>query len=127
MPQIAVTNPAVVINNLAVPVVPNSVKYVEGFGEQSVSVQSAGGGNIDTVFSDNVETHIGKVMFSIKNTADNIALVRGWKVNKNANAITITGDNLNRAFSGMALISDYEVPLGADVVIEVEFHGNPAV
>jgi hypothetical protein len=127
MPQIAVSNPAVVINNLAVPVVPNSVSYTEGFGEQNMSVQSAGGGNIDTVFSDNVETHISKVMFTMKNTAENIALIRGWKVNKNANAITVTGDDLNRSFSGMALVSDYEVKLGADTVIELEFQGNPAV
>ena len=127
MPEIAVSNPQVVINNIAVPVVPNSVKYTEGTGEQNVRVQSAGGGNVDTVYSDNVETHVSKVMFTLINTPANIKLAREWKKNRNANAISITGDGLNRSFSGMAIINDYEVNLGADTVIDLEFNGNPAV
>lgn len=127
MAQIAVSNPQVVINNIAIPVVPNSVKYTEGKGEQQQRVQSAGGGNVDPVFSDNVETHLSKVMFSIINTAENIELIRGWKTLQNANAISITGDGLNRSFSAMAVINDYEVALGADTMIELEFSGKPSV
>ena len=133
MADIAVTNPQVVVNNVAVPVIPNSVTYTEGFGEQNQRVQSAGGGNTELVFSDDVETKISMVKFSMLNTQANIDLIRSWKANRNANAITITGDPrdggdaLKRTFANGALTTDYEVNLGADTEIEVEFMTDPAV
>lgn len=124
---IAVTNPQVVINNVAIPVVPNSVRFTEGKGEQTQRVQSAGGGQVTPVYSDNVETHISKIMMSMINTPSNIELVREWKSNKNANAMSITGDEFQRSFSYVALTNDYEVALGSDGVLELEFAAAPAV
>lgn len=123
----ALSNPQVVINNIAVPVVPNSVKFTEGKGEQMQRVQSAGGGQVEVVYSDDVESHLSKVTMSLINTADNIDLVRQWKSNSNNNAITITGEGLNRSFAQAALTSDYDVELGSDSVIEIEFTALPAV
>lgn len=127
MSLIAVTNPQVTINNIAVAVVPNSVKYDEGLGEQSQRVQSAGGGNVEVVYDDNVETHVSKVMLQLTNTAENIDLARTWKKNGNANVVAITGNDLARSFPSCALVNQYEVALGSDGVLELEFCGAPAV
>lgn len=121
----ALANPTVVINNTSVPVVPNSVKFKEGLGEQNVRTQ-ASGNNVQTVFSDNAEGKMGMVGFSIYNTPENISLARTWKTNLNENAITLTGTNFSRTFTNMALTSDYEVNLGSDTVIDIEFIGDPA-
>lgn len=108
---IALSNPTVLINNISVAVVPNSVSYTEGKGEQMVRVQSAGGGSVQSVLSNNVETNLSTVKMSLFPTAENIALILTWKNNANANAISITGSGLTRSFTNAALTSDYEVSL----------------
>ncbi len=123
----ALSNPTVVVNNLATPIVPNSFTFTEGLGEQTIRTQSSGGGSVEPVFSENVETNKSMVKFSVFNTAENIDLVKTWKQNKNANAISVTGEGLTRSFSGMALISNYEVNLGSDTTIDIEFEGQPAI
>jgi len=124
---VALANPTVIVNNSPVSVVPNSVSYTEGFGEQAVRTQSAGGGSVQTVLSNNVETNMSMVKFSIFNTAENIELVRTFKVNSNDNVISITGEGLTRSFNNVALTNDYEVNLGADTTIDLEFTGDPSV
>jgi len=122
----ALSNPTLVINNIAVPYVPNSIKFKEGLGEQNVRVQSAGGGSLQSVFSDNAESKISMVGFSVYPTPENIALVKGWKQLANANAISLTDTNFSRTFANMALTSDYDVNLGADTTIDIEFMGDAA-
>lgn len=118
----------VVINNVGVNITPNSLSFTDGFGEQNVLVQSAGNGKLSTVFSNDVETNLGMVKFSVRSTVQNIALVRSWKANGNRNAIAIIASvaegTLTRNFSGMAVTNDPEIQLSADGVIDVEFKGN---
>lgn len=127
MTKVKLSNPTIVINNIAVPIVPNSFSFTEGFGEQDLKVQSSGGGSVQTVLSSNVETNLSMVKFSIHNTAENIDLARTWKTNLNRNAISITGEGLSRSINNAALTNDYEVKLGSDATIDVEFKGDPAV
>lgn len=127
MSSVAIANPTVIVNNNTVAIVPNSAKFKEGFGEQNLRTASSGGNSVQTVYSDNIETKMSGVTFEVFNTADNIALLRTWKLNKNKNAVSITGDGLSRTFQSCAFISDYEVNLGSDTTIEVEFKGDPAV
>lgn len=124
----ALSNATVVVNNLATPIVPNSFTFTEGLGEQTMRTQSSGGGSVQTVFSNNVETNKSMVKFSVYNTAENIDLLKTWKQNKDANAISVTGDDgFARSFSGAALINNYEVNLGSDTAIDVEFESQPAI
>ena len=123
----ALSNPTVVVNNLATPIVPNSFAFTEGLGEQTMRTQSSGGGTVQTVFSNNVETNKSMIKFSMFNTADNIDLIKTWKQNADANAISLTGEGLSRSFSGAALISNYEVNLGSDTTIDVEFESIPSI
>ena len=128
---VQVSDPTVMVNNVVVAVVPNSVTFTEGFGEQEVFATSTGGGNIEPVFSDNVETHFSMVKFEMRATVENIQLQRDWKANKNANLIQITGrtpeGDVTRTFTQAALTNDAEVGLGSDKTIALEFKTAPAI
>lgn len=123
-----ISDPSVLINNVAVAIVPNSCDFDEGFGEQDVKVQSAGGGQLQQVFANNVETNLGRVKFSLAATVANIALARQWKANQNRNVVTITAQvaegTLTRTFTNAAICNNYAIPLSADGVIELEFKGD---
>lgn len=127
MAQIAITTPSVIINNLPIAILPNTLKYTEGFGEQSVRTQSAGGGSVEVVWSDNAESKMSTVSFDVINTNGNIALIRRWKANTNQNAISVVAQGFSRSFSNMALTNDFEVELSADGKISLEFKGNAGV
>jgi LEA14-like dessication related protein len=125
----AISTPSVIINNIPVSIIPNSLKYTEGLGEQTMRTQSAGGGSVDVVYSVNAESLMSTLSFEIINTAENIQLARGWKSNANDNAISLVDNatGFSRNFANMALTSNYEVNLGADTTIAIEFMGNSAV
>lgn len=126
MPR-AIANAAVGVNNTAILIVPNSVVYTEGLGEQNMRAATAGGGSIQVVFSDNAETKFSMVKFKVYNIPDSIALLRSWKTNQDANVVTLTAPGFNRTFLNAAITNDYEVALGADTDIEVEFKSLGAV
>lgn len=125
----AISTPSLIINNLPVGILPNSLKMTEGLGEQTVRTQSAGGGSVQTVYSMNAESLMSKVQFSLINTAENMNSARSWKVNLNANVITVidSATGFTRNFANMALTNDYEVEFGADGVIALEFMGDAGV
>ena len=130
--SIALADPSVVVNNEPVAVVPNSVKYTEGAGEQTMRAASTGGGGVQQVFSRNVETDFSKVMFEVFNDIETIEDLRGWKKNSNQNVVVVTGKTpdgktLRRTFNQAAMLNDYEVGLGSDTTIPVEFSSNAAV
>lgn len=125
-----ISDPGVVVNNVGVAIVPNSLAFTEGFGEQETIVQSAGGGVLEQVYSNNVETNLSMVKFSLRSTVDNIELARSWKNNRNENVVAITAQvsdgTLTRTFNNAAVVNDFEVNLSADGVIEIEFKADKA-
>ena len=125
----AISAPSVLVNNTLVLIVPNSLSYTEGKGEQNVRVQSGGGGTVDIVSSNNVETNMSDFKFSIINTAENINLARSWKSNGSANALqavdNVTG--FTRTVNSATLVNNYEVNLGSDTTVDLEFMGIAAV
>ena len=125
------SNAAVIVNNVPVAIIPNTLAFTEGLGEQNIRAASSGGGQTEQVFSENIEMRYSTVKFELPGTIENIALARGWKVNKNQNLIQISGrtsdGTLSRTFSQAALLTDYEVPLSSDGNITLEFRSNPAV
>ena len=127
-----ISNPSLVMNNLSIVIVGNSFSYTEGLGEQDVVVQSAGGGSIQTVFTDNVEMRYSDIKFEMQNTAENIDLIRTWKINENTNGLTGTAPGgvdagWSRTFNSVVLTSNYEVNLGSDTTISLEFKSDPAI
>ncbi len=126
------TDATLVVNNEAVGIVPNSLKYTEGFGEQQVRPVSIGGGKTEQVFARNLETNFSKVMFELHTTPENVALARRWKANGNANVISIAGEtsdgkNVTRTFNRAAIVNDYEVQIGSDTNIAIEAAAEAAI
>lgn len=129
--MIQLTDPTVLVNNEPVAVVPNSVAYTEGLGEQEQRAASVGEGRVEAVYSRNLETSIAMVKFSLFVTPESIELARQWKAGQNGNVVQIAGSTLEgsveRTFSQAALVNDYEVNIGADGEIELEFKGAVSV
>jgi hypothetical protein len=129
---INLSNVQLSINNDVVGVQPNTVSFTEGLGSQVVRAESIGAGQVNQVYSENVEDKFSTVKFSILPHIPNIEKARGWKVNRNQNVIEISGQTadgeiLSRTITQAALINDYEVNIGSDADIALEFMGNSAV
>ena len=120
-----------IINNVVIYYIPNTLSFSEGLGEQTVRAASGGGGQVEQIYSRNIESNFGKINVEIPSTVDNIAAARQWKTNKNENVVQIVGNTpegvVTRTFTQASILNDYEVQLGADTNIPVEFKSNPAV
>lgn len=117
------------VNNDSVGIVPNSLAFTEGLGDQKILPVSDGGGRVAQVFANDLETAFGMVKFSIRSTIENIELARSWKVAGNTNVIVISGDDdegndFIRTFTQASLASNYEVAIGTEGNIEIEFQSN---
>jgi len=129
--SIQLTDAAVIANNEVVGVIPNSVSFTEGFGEQVVRAVSIGGGKVEQVYARNLETNFGTLKFSLPTTPENVRLARQWKTNGNQNVFQIAGSTpegtVTRTFTGAALCNDYEVPIGTEANIEIEIKANAPI
>lgn len=126
------SNPTVLVNNEPIGIIPNSLEYDEGLGEQNMRAASFGGDEVEPVYSDNIETKFGSVSFAIPSTIQNINLARAWKVNRNVNVVQIVGTTpdggtLTKTFTSAALLNNYKIGLGAETDIPIEFKSRSAV
>ena len=128
---VQVADALVTVNNDPVAIIPNTVMFTEGLGEQSIRAASAGGGQTEQIYSNNIESNFSKVVFEMPATIENIAKAREWKAARNTNVVQITGrtpeGRLSRSFTQAAILNDYEVPLGTETNISIEFKSNPAI
>jgi hypothetical protein len=125
--NVVLSNPSIVVNNVSVGVIPNSISFTEGLGEQQIRTYSSGGGNVQTAYVQNLETAYSMVKFSLLPTDENIALARGWKTNGANNVVTMSDVNFTRTFLQAALLNNYEVNTSADGNIDLEFTALTAV
>lgn len=121
---------SVFVNNNIVAYEANTLSYKEGFGETKVRNAVLGGGVTEQVFSQDLESKIGMVKFSLPSTIASVTLVRGWQNNLNANVVelmgTVGGQTFTRVFEQSAVTNDPEVNLSADGSVEVEFMTRPS-
>lgn len=125
--NIQISSPGIIVNNDVVKIVPNSVVFTEGFGEQQVRPASLGGGSVTNIYSDNIEMKKSMVKFSVYPTNEVMNQLRTWKNNTNANVVQIISGSFTRTIVSAALINNYEANLGADTQIDLEFEGDRAV
>lgn len=130
--SIVISAPTVIVNNEPVAIVPNTLVYTEGKGEQNVRAASTGGGAVEQVFSDNVENNFSMVQFEVFNDANSIKSARAWKSNRNLNVVQIAGTapdgtSVERTFQNAAILNDYEVALGSETTVPLEFKSDAAV
>ncbi len=128
---VQISDALVMVNNVPVAVTPNSVVFDEGLGEQMIRAASVGGGQVEQVYSRDVSTQFSTVKFDMPATIDNVAAARSWKANRNQNLVQISGrtpeGTLTRTFTQAAILNSYEVALGSDTNVSIEFKANPAV
>jgi len=128
MTQTALVNGQLLINNIAIPYVPNSFKFDLGLGEQNVKAVAGGGGTSDGVYFADVETKISKCSFEMYSTSLALELHKEWKALGNAIVIEYTGANdVVMYFNFMAHTNRVEFETGNDKTVSFEFCGNPAI
>ena len=122
------SSPEVVWNNEPIDIIINSLTYKDGLGEDIVSTV-ANGSNVSTIISKNLETAKGMLKFSVPSTATNVARVRAGKIGTGTNVFKISDSlsDFSRTFTSMTLITDPEIQLQSEGVIELEFEGNQSV
>ncbi len=118
------------INGKPYAIVQNSLNWIGGYGETKVRTEIVGN-STEQVNSDDLETAVSQVMFSIitkdsDDSTDPRVLVRTWKQNKNANAVTILPDGVgqNMNFANMSLVNDPKTEESPDGVIALEWKGK---
>ena len=120
----ALSNPTVEINDQVISIIPNTLSYKRGAGDVNVRAQSAGGDSVEAVITENAETKIGMVKFSLAVTDANQEYVRTWQENKFNGGNTVRVMNTPLSFTNMNVTSDPEFSIGADGTVEVEFLGE---
>lgn len=124
----ALVNPQIVINDEPVAYVPNSFDFSDGYGDRTVRTQTTGGGNVEQVFTEDVETQLGRVKFTLISTTENIEKITKWQQNIDANAIELSASgNFSRSFPRMTIMSEPPKPGGQDAQFDVEFQGSKAI
>lgn len=128
---IQLTDATLLANDEAVGIMPNSLVYTEGSGEQEIRAMSIGDGKVEQVFSRNLESNFSTLKFELPTTVDNVKLARKWKDNGNQNVFQIvssTADGeVTKTFTQAAVTNDYEVPFGTETSIAIEVKANAAI
>lgn len=118
--------PGVAVNNVPIEIVPNSLTFKMGTGETNVRSASAGGGSSRSVHSEDAESRIGMVKFSMYVTDETVNLAAEWKANTGANFVSLGQPaTAPKSGSNMSMINDPDFEATADGVVEIEFEGDP--
>jgi hypothetical protein len=121
-------SPSIIVNNNPIMITINSFVYKDGFGEDIVT-PVANGRNVELINSTNLETKKGMMSFSIPSTAENAELVKTWKGLYGSLVIRVSDpdSDFTRTLTSGTLITDPEIQLQNEGVIELEFEGNTLV
>lgn len=129
--MIQLADATLLANNEAILIVPNTLSFTEGKGEQILRPMSGGGGSVEPVFANDLESNMSKLKFSLPTTVENIKLAREWKANQNRNVFQIAGSttdgDITRTFTQAIVSNDYEVPVGTEANIEIEIQSKAAI
>ncbi|MGR3179832.1 MAG: hypothetical protein ACUZ8E_17470 [Candidatus Anammoxibacter sp.] len=126
----ALSNPTIEVNDITIRILPNTLSYKLGKGDVNVRAQSAGGNSVESVFTEDAETKISMVKFSMTVTDVNRDLVESWQENRfqGGNTIRFSEKTSTKplSFAGMVVMTDPEYSVGADSTVEIEFEGDAA-
>lgn len=117
------------INDEVIEIKPNSLTYKGGLGDINVRHQTGGGEAGTKVITEDAETQIGMVKFTLLTETTNTDRVNTWgRLSRSAqgNVIRLSGEGFTRNFREMRLITDPEIAIGAEGEFELLFEGNPA-
>ena len=131
--RIGINNLALIINNETIPYKPNSLSFCDGKGEYKARSMTTGGGGVDVIFTEDAESKIGTVKFSVEATDYMNEKIRTWKEARlvyvqlaEMNYGSFSG-NFTRSFPVMTLVTNPETKASVDGDTELEFHGTPSI
>ena len=130
----ALSNPEITVNNVTVPILPNTFSYKEGEPTRNVRAVVIGQA-VGQDFAEDFTDAFGMAKFSLTTGVDNIALTKDWHNRGNTNVIVATAiETVNgvekswrRTFTAASIGEPVDKPFGADTAMEVEFKSNAAV
>jgi hypothetical protein len=129
--SVQLADATLMVNNEVWAIVPNTLVFTEGQGEQQIKAASVGGGKVEQVFSNDLETAFSMVKVDLHTTTENIQYSKLAKANGNRNVVQIFGQTqdgkLTRTFTQASIVGDPEKALGTDGTISLEFKANPAI
>lgn len=123
----AIFVPAILVNDVSIPIKANSVKYSKGLPEYKIRIASAGGSRTETVFTKDIETAFSMISFSMLTTKEAIEFAEAWKLNENTNVVQWVDVGIDKTFNDAAIINKIEVNIGVDGDFEVTFNGSEAI
>ena len=124
---VGLADPSVVVNNVSIRIVPNTLVTNDGFGERNVRTQSGGNGDIESVVTENVETRFSPFNFELYPTEENLAIIRIWLANFDQNVCSAVFPNQSRTVANAVITNNPELNFGSDTTIAIEFQGQAAV
>ena len=132
MAEIILSDPQVTLNDELLAIVGNSVSYTPGDGERSVKAAGTGGGKGVMTISENVETKISTVKFSLFSTADNVDTAEQAIKRLNNNVVVVAGTDplgksVRKTFTNSIVTNNPDFNLQQDGQIDLEFASDPAV
>lgn len=120
-------NPTVEVNNDVISIVPGSLLFNTGYGENKVRVASAGGRSKEIFISQDVTTQLGMVTFKLITSKPNVDSITDWvglSQDLNGNTITLVDGDFTESFSEMFVTNNPEQSTGPDGEVEVKFEGR---
>lgn len=121
--------PQLMLNNVNIAIIPNTFKYTEGLGEQTMKTASAGGGAVVQVTADDASKKKSKAEFQFYADASLIELALSVKQNLNRNVLSGTDSqsSWSRTFQQAMLVNDYEIETGPDGKMTLQFESLPCI
>lgn len=116
--------PAVEVNGEVVYIVPNSLKFKDGFGTRNTRVASGGGDRRETINTEDITTQFGELTFDMHTTVESINLKRQWQANFDANEVAWLEAGESRRMTNALIQEDPEVNSGVDGQFTVMFKGD---
>ena len=131
MSEIQLSDAVFTANDEVVVYAAGTLKFKEGFGDQTMRAGSAGGGKVGPIPTNDLSTAFGSITVELPTTPNNVALVRGWQAAGSLNVFTIEGSNASgnftRTFQKGTVTADPDVAIGPDGNISVEIQSQQAI
>lgn len=131
MSETILVDASVEVDDEPVTISGDSIVFVEGLGEKSVTAASKGGKSV-VIISEDISTKIGQVKFEMPATIESINSSREFATKGAGRVVRISGTTpdgtrMGRTLTQAIMTTDPEKQIQNDGKISVEFMGAPLV
>lgn len=121
----AIVNASLLVNGSNPDIVPNSFTIVRGTGERQVRNQTAGAGQSEPVYFEDVASQIGTVEFEMFPTKENLDFIDDITSNGPTNVVQfISNEGYTGTMTSALVTNDPEINLGVDGKIKIVIKGS---